>query len=142
MFIQLSLELLRNGLPSGNAQFMGAVRTMHARCLPLGTVFLITPAIYWTMVSLAIENIIFNRIRVVRPDEHAQSVHKPHLLKLPNPPVYPNTEADSSTSSLSVPRGRIVGHGEFGEMDQASSDLFHCDACIFVLVRMRLDPRL
>jgi hypothetical protein len=42
------------------------------------------PAIYWTMATLAIENIIFS-IPGVGPDEYAQSVHGPSpALKLVN----------------------------------------------------------
>ena len=61
VFTQLSLEFLRNGFPTGSAQFMRTpVGSVYARYIPLGKVVFIMPAVYRTMAALAIENIIFN----------------------------------------------------------------------------------
>ena len=69
---QLILEFVRNGLPGGIAQFMRTpVGSIHARYLPPGEVVFIMPAIYRTIASLAIENIILTGILVVWPDKHA-----------------------------------------------------------------------
>jgi hypothetical protein len=52
---------------------------IDARYVPPGKVFFVMPAVYRTMATLAIENIVFNPI-FVWPDKYAQSVHNNSLV--------------------------------------------------------------
>jgi hypothetical protein len=61
------------------------IGSIYTRYLPPGQVLFVVPAIYRTVASLAVENVILSRILVVRPDEHAQSVHNSLNLQLALP---------------------------------------------------------
>src|SRR5215207_9766541 len=105
MLAQLRLQPLRNGLPACSTHFMRTpVGSVHAHHVPPSKVFFIPPSIYRTMASLAVKNCIFNRISVVRPDEHSQSVHGSSFDLKP-----PSQQLVNSHQFISCAMRRLIG---------------------------------
>jgi len=63
-------------MPPGSAQFSGRpVERVYPRHVPTTKVFLIMPAIYWTVATLTIENTSLTLTSGVGLDEYTQSGH-------------------------------------------------------------------